>query len=50
MTRIVLQGANGHMGKAVALLAEKRSDCEIVAGIDTSLSSGHSLFMPLYQK
>lgn len=34
MTRIVLSGANGHMGKVIAELVKGRDDCSIVAGVD----------------
>lgn len=34
MIKIVITGANGKMGKAIAALASSRSDCEIIAGID----------------
>lgn len=34
MTRIILNGCNGKMGRAIAQAVEGREDCEIVAGID----------------
>ena len=34
MTKIVITGANGKMGKVIAALAASRNDCEIIAGID----------------
>ncbi len=34
MTKIVITGANGKMGKVIASLAASRNDCEIIAGID----------------
>lgn len=34
MTKIVITGANGKMGKVIAALAASRDDCEVIAGID----------------
>lgn len=34
MVRILLNGANGKMGKVIANCVEARDDCEIVAGVD----------------
>ena len=34
MTRIILSGALGKMGKAITSCVENRNDCEIVAGVD----------------
>lgn len=34
MTKIVLCGACGKMGAAIAAAVDNRSDCEIVAGVD----------------
>ncbi|MBQ4363036.1 MAG: 4-hydroxy-tetrahydrodipicolinate reductase [Oscillospiraceae bacterium] len=34
MKKVVITGANGHMGKVIADIIEKRDDCEIIAGID----------------
>lgn len=34
MTRIILSGCCGKMGKAIAACVENRTDCEIVAGVD----------------
>ena len=34
MTRIILSGCNGTMGKVIAASVAKRQDCQIVAGID----------------
>ncbi|MBQ8765620.1 MAG: 4-hydroxy-tetrahydrodipicolinate reductase [Clostridia bacterium] len=34
MTRIILSGALGKMGKAIASCVDNRNDCEIVAGVD----------------
>ena len=42
MTRIILSGALGKMGKAITTCVENRNDCEIVAGVD--LVSGECAF------
>lgn len=34
MTKLIIQGINGRMGKALYTLINSRNDCEIVAGID----------------
>ena len=34
MKKVVITGANGHMGKVITSIIEKRDDCEIIAGID----------------
>lgn len=34
MTRIILSGALGKMGKAITACVDNRNDCEIVAGVD----------------
>ncbi|MCM1298986.1 MAG: 4-hydroxy-tetrahydrodipicolinate reductase [Firmicutes bacterium] len=34
MTKIVITGASGKMGRTIAALAKQRDDCEIIAGID----------------
>lgn len=34
MTKIVITGAGGKMGKVIASLVKNRQDCEIIAGID----------------
>lgn len=34
MTKIILSGANGHMGRVIARLIAARGDCTVVAGID----------------
>ena len=34
MTKIILSGALGKMGKAITSCVENRKDCEIVAGVD----------------
>lgn len=39
MTRIILSGANGKMGRVIQSVAAGRSDCEIVAGVDLNAQS-----------
>ena len=34
MTRIIMHGCNGHMGRVITDLVSKDDDCKIVAGID----------------
>lgn len=34
MTKIILSGCFGHMGKVITDCVAKRADCEIVAGVD----------------
>ena len=34
MTKIVVTGANGHMGRVIADIVGGREDCTIIAGID----------------
>ncbi|MGN1203388.1 MAG: 4-hydroxy-tetrahydrodipicolinate reductase, partial [Eubacterium sp.] len=34
MTRIIITGANGKMGKVIQSVVSAREDCEIVAGVD----------------
>lgn len=46
MTRIILSGALGKMGKAITACLNSRDDCEIVAGVD--FSNGESTF-PIYK-
>lgn len=46
MTRIILSGALGKMGKAITACVNGRSDCEIVAGVD--LVTGESTF-PIFK-
>lgn len=46
MTRIILNGALGKMGKAVTACVSGRTDCEIVAGVD--LATGESTF-PIFK-
>ena len=45
MTRIILCGANGKMGKVIQSVVAAREDCEIVAGVDINTES--ALF-PVY--
>ena len=40
MTRIVIQGINGRMGRALCELIEQRNDCRVVGGVDLSPQSG----------
>ena len=46
MTRIILSGALGKMGKAITACVENRNDCKIVAGID--LANDESSF-PIFK-
>ncbi len=39
MTRILLCGCNGKMGRTIAACAAKRDDCKIVAGVDVNTTS-----------
>lgn len=48
MTRIILSGCNGTMGRVITARAAKREDCEIVAGID--LNTGSDGRFPVYAK
>ena len=34
MTRIILSGCNGHMGRVISAMISGREDCVIVAGFD----------------
>lgn len=45
MTRIILSGANGKMGKVIQSVVAGRNDCEIVAGVDLNT---HSEEFPVY--
>lgn len=42
MTRIILNGCLGKMGKAISDCVDKRDDCEIVAGVD--IAEGESAY------
>lgn len=46
MTRIIISGCNGKMGRVIAQCAENRQDCEIVGGIDirNNESAGFPVF------
>lgn len=46
MTRILLCGCNGKMGRVIAACVKGREDCEIVAGIDLRADSGGDF--PIY--
>lgn len=48
MTRIILTGASGKMGKVIADVVSKRDDCTIVAGVD-KFNDGKAEF-PVYEK
>lgn len=39
MTKIILCGANGKMGKVIQSVVSSREDCEIVAGVDLNTNS-----------
>ena len=39
MTKIILSGANGKMGKVIQDVVSSRNDCEIVAGVDLNTES-----------
>lgn len=47
MTKIVILGINGRMGKALCELIAQRTDCEVVAGIDTKTTS--SFPFPIFE-
>ena len=49
MTRIVLCGCNGKMGRAVTACVAAREDCEIVAGVDlnTTVQNDYPVFASL---
>ena len=40
MTRIIIQGINGRMGKVLCELIEQREDCRVVGGVDITSPSG----------
>jgi len=46
MTNILLSGANGRMGQAIASLVNSREDCNIIAGVDinTSISNSFNVY------
>lgn len=39
MTRIIITGANGKMGKVIRSVIDSRDDCEVVAGVDLNTES-----------
>ncbi|MDO5381636.1 MAG: 4-hydroxy-tetrahydrodipicolinate reductase [Eubacteriales bacterium] len=43
MTKIIMHGCNGHMGRVITGLVEKDTDCEIVAGVDP-FDDGHNSY------
>lgn len=45
MTRIILCGANGKMGRVIQSVVSARDDCEIVAGVDLNTNSSD---FPIY--
>lgn len=45
MTRIILSGANGKMGKTIQSVVSGRENCEIVAGVDLNTQSDN---FPIY--
>ncbi|MBR3148901.1 MAG: 4-hydroxy-tetrahydrodipicolinate reductase [Eubacterium sp.] len=47
MTRIIITGATGKMGKFIASVVDGRDDCEVVAGVDR-VNDGSSKF-PVYE-
>ena len=51
MTKILMNGCNGHMGQTIKGICEKDSDCEMVAGIDTydGISSPFPVFSSIDQ-
>ncbi|MCM1285608.1 MAG: 4-hydroxy-tetrahydrodipicolinate reductase [Acetobacter sp.] len=46
MTKIIITGANGKMGKVIQNVVDGRDDCEIVAGIDLNIESNDRF--PIY--
>ncbi len=48
MTRIIISGCNGKMGREVTALASKRNDCVVVGGIDVSTSADNAY--PVFTK
>ncbi len=47
MTRIIITGANGKMGKVLQSIIANREDCEIVAGVD--LNTDKNGIFPIYK-
>ena len=46
MTRIILSGCNGHMGRVISSCAAARENCKIVAGVD--LYTDQNFDYPVY--
>ncbi len=46
MTKIILSGCNGHMGKVITSIVSGRDDVEIVAGVDLNTESNGTF--PVY--
>lgn len=46
MTRIVICGANGHMGRTIAACIAQRTDCTVIAGVD--LNTAQYADFPIY--
>ena len=46
MTKIILCGCLGHMGRVISDIVSKNSDCEIVAGVD--IACGNDETFPIY--
>lgn len=46
MTKLIITGANGKMGKVIKSIVENRDDCEIVAGVD--LNTDDNGAFPIY--
>jgi 4-hydroxy-tetrahydrodipicolinate reductase len=47
MTRIIITGANGKMGKVIQSVVAARDDCQVVAGVDLNTESDGSF--PIYK-
>ena len=43
MTKIIMHGCNGHMGRVITGIVSNDADCEIVAGIDP-FDDGHNSY------
>jgi 4-hydroxy-tetrahydrodipicolinate reductase len=48
MTRIIMVGCNGKMGRVISEIVEKDSEAEIIAGVDINTESAYSY--PIYKK
>ncbi len=42
MTKVVITGANGKMGKVIASIIEQRNDCKVIGGIDLNTAPNGS--------